>query len=241
MGCVLLFVGFLLSFLSTWVILLGASRLNANTYGVLVDRSLNYAATLCGLPAVDCLFFLYLLACEVSFLMFLGDFIPSLTSLSPSLTFIDRTVVIYVCALCIICPFVASNEMNFVRHIANFGILAVLFTCCVVIGKACTLIPEQGDAVGQAWARDPAPWDMLQSSGIIVFAFCIGANVPSIAVEMKEPTVYNTFLAAIIGNTVMLICYRYMNLLHRHLLCQPLRLLIPVLCCVLCLVQRCCL
>jgi len=133
-------------------------------------------------------------------IMFLGDFIPKLTSLTTDLAFFDRTVAIYFCGMCIICPLVVSNRMSVVQHIASFGMFAVLFTCCVVIVKSTTLIPERGSAVRDAWAIPAFSWDMLQSSGIIVFAFCIGANVPAIAVEMKEPTVGNAFKAALFGN-----------------------------------------
>ena len=43
MVAILLLVGgFVLSLLSTWIMLLGAARLDANTYGVLIDRAVNY-------------------------------------------------------------------------------------------------------------------------------------------------------------------------------------------------------
>eukprot|EP00747_Dinoflagellata_sp_TGD_P031377 gnl/TRDRNA2_/TRDRNA2_135235_c0_seq1.p1 gnl/TRDRNA2_/TRDRNA2_135235_c0~~gnl/TRDRNA2_/TRDRNA2_135235_c0_seq1.p1 ORF type:complete len:416 (-),score=41.63 gnl/TRDRNA2_/TRDRNA2_135235_c0_seq1:24-1130(-) len=197
-----------LSFTSTLVMFLGSTRLRADTYGVVVDKSLGFQAQFLGLPLVDTMFCIYLVACNVGFLMFLGDYVPEIAALvSGDDNACSRSVAIWSCAL-IIALFTASNSMRFISYIASCGVLVVLFTATVMVNESWWRIPQQGAAVMKAW-QEPISlsWQTLQASGNILFSFCITGNVPPIATDFRLPTVARSAAATGLAHMIMFLFY----------------------------------
>lgn len=203
---------FVLSTISTIAILLGSARLNANTYGVVIDKSLRYEMTIFGLPLVDTIFCFYLVACNIGFLDFLGDFIPEIMHLIPGMHWFGRALAIFISGG-VVASLTLSNTMGFLSRLAEFGIVSILYTACVVVVESATKIPARGDAVSEVWSAPiEFTWAGLQSCGNIFFAFCIGSNVPAIAVEMEDPTLLRAVKASLIGNGIMLAFYMTLGL-----------------------------
>lgn len=204
---VVFFVGVVLSILSTVVLLLGCPRLQADTYGVLIDKSVGHQRKICGLPMVDTFFCFYLLCCNVSFLIFIGDFLPAIGSAIPGFGWLSRGVAIILGAL-VIATFSVFNDVQVITHVASCGTFAVLFTAAVIIGESISRIEDQEDAVSRAWHQPVQfSWATLQASGNIIFAFCIGSNVPPIALKLKEPTLKRTAASALGAHAIMLCFY----------------------------------
>eukprot|EP00746_Dinoflagellata_sp_MGD_P038933 gnl/MRDRNA2_/MRDRNA2_193816_c0_seq1.p1 gnl/MRDRNA2_/MRDRNA2_193816_c0~~gnl/MRDRNA2_/MRDRNA2_193816_c0_seq1.p1 ORF type:complete len:453 (+),score=44.34 gnl/MRDRNA2_/MRDRNA2_193816_c0_seq1:112-1470(+) len=200
-------VGVLLSIFSTVVLLMGCPRLQADTYGVVVDKSLGFQWKIFGLPMVDTFFCFYLLCCMVGFLIFIGDFLPAIGSSIPGFGWLTRGVAIALGAV-VIATFTVFNSVHAIRHVASCGTFAVLFTAIVIIAESISRIHGQGDAISETW-HQPVEFSLgtLQASGNIIFAFCIGSNVPAIAVELKEPTAKRTIMSAVFAHVIMLSFY----------------------------------
>jgi len=207
LSIVLFFLGALLGVYSTVVLLIGCPRLQAFTYGSCIDRAGGFQRTLFGLPVIDTFFCLYLLCCIPSFLVFIGDFLPALGSLIPGFGWMNRTIAIFGSAL-LIAPFTVFNSIHLVRHIASLSTFTVLFTALVILVEAAFRIPNQTEAIAESWDRPVQfTWATLQASGNIIFAFLVGANVPAIAVEFKEPTESRCAVVALFSYAIMLVFY----------------------------------
>lgn len=206
-GVVLFFGGFLISALSTFVLLIGSSRLQAKTFGMLIDRSLGFQRKIFGLPLMDSFACVYFLMINVSNLIFIGDFLPALALQIPGCEWLNRAIAIGMAAA-IIGALTALNSVHLVRHLASCGTFAIFFTVIVVLAEARFRVRDQEEIIAQQWYGPVEfTWSTLQSSGNVVMAFCIGPNVPGIAMEFKEPTVVRSSAAALLSLLFMLVCY----------------------------------
>lgn len=186
----------------------GAAKLHATTYGALLEKSTRSEVRVSGVSVVDLYFYVYLSGVVVAFLIFIGDFVPPLTSNVPALAWVDRENSIHLVALLFMGPCACMNEMNWMATFGQGSMLVVVFTCCVVIAKSVPQVYDKWDLVVESWNQPiHFSWASLRALGCMFYAFDIGSVVPPTACEMKDQSLSGLVSAAIYGTVGVAIAY----------------------------------
>lgn len=207
-GILYLLLGACTSIVSTIVLGIGSRAVEADTYGRIIEGAVRSTIRLGGISIVDAGFFVYLLACVVAYLLFVGDFFFALTQNIPGGEWCTKPVIIYAVAFGAVGPLTCRNEMNFLQRAAGAGIFIMIFTCAVVVGKSVSLIPDRWDDIVES-INAPMRIDLssLKAFGGMLYAYDIGATVPAIASEMQAPTPRRLMIASIGGICLDLVIY----------------------------------
>ncbi|KAF4694302.1 hypothetical protein FOZ60_008460 [Perkinsus olseni] len=160
--------------------------------------------------------FVYCMMTCVSYLVFLGDFIPSIAGdfvqgVDPE---VFRKLCIVACAYLAIYPMSVSKSISVLRYVSSLSIWAVVLTATVVLIRAPTLIEEHGDEARLSMSVSEARVNMSTFSTFAVCMFGLMNQVPSVkvAAEMSRPTTMRRTMSNVIAGVVLTFIYLGMGI-----------------------------
>lgn len=208
-GILLLIFGSVTSLISTIMLGVGAVSLEANTYGKLIERAVRSPVRIRGVSIVDAYLFVYLSGVVITFLIFVGDFVPPIVKKNVvGGEFVTASTVIYPLAFLFVGPMACMNKMNFLKPVAGCSVVVILLTCCLVMAKSATAIPDHWDEVKESLVLPiTCSFVSLKALGCMLYAFCIASCVPGIVCEMHKPTAGRVVAACVVGNAGVSVVY----------------------------------
>ncbi|PFH35161.1 transmembrane amino acid transporter protein [Besnoitia besnoiti] len=191
-GLALLCLHAFVSFFTTYILLTSSKLFRTSTYADLAHRAVP------ALPRslVDMIIVLNGLGVCLSFLVFLGDFLPaSLESLGLLPHATDYRGLLLCASMVVIVPLSIQPRLSALRHFAFFPVCALLFSLSCVVYRAGSLMQEQTNPVVLvSWN-----WNFFKSFNVFLFAFMQHVNVCPIGRELQNPSdprVYKVSLRA---------------------------------------------
>ncbi|KFH14002.1 putative transmembrane amino acid transporter, partial [Toxoplasma gondii MAS] len=146
--------------------------------------------------AVDAIIVLNGLGVCLSFLVFLGDFLPaSLENLQLFPHATDHRAALLCASMVVIFPLSVQPRLSALRHFAFFPVCALLFSLSCVVYRSLHLLREQTAPIRLVNLN----WNFFKSFNVFLFAFMQHINVCPIGRELQNPTdprVYKVSLRA---------------------------------------------
>jgi len=156
----------------------------SNSYGELMTRILGRKGAL----VLDSMVWLEGIAAVATYLVFIGDYVPQICALlGPDAWCTDRSLVL-VTASAVIWPLSCLRGLSALRHVSTFSVLAILFTCLVVVGKS----PSRMAALDRPLSESSFGWlpgvNGFQVLSMCCFGFMNHTNTPEIARGLWSPS-----------------------------------------------------
>lgn len=187
LGTSMIVLGAMLAFLSTKALMVMSRMTGHSTYAGLLSHCAGRVAG----PVLDAMLFIYGNGSIVGYMVFLGDFIPSLVSLGGPVMphwLASRELAILGSAL-LLAPLVLQRDLSVLRYIAPVSIIALMYMAITVAVKAPVQYTSHEGSADYGTIRWAIPNIRLTDAfAICVFAFNCHLNVLPVAGAMVRPT-----------------------------------------------------
>ncbi|EEQ98562.1 amino acid transporter, putative [Perkinsus marinus ATCC 50983] len=151
--------------------------------------------------------FVYCVMTCVSYLVFLGDFIPSITGyylqgIDPE---VFRKFCIVACAYLAIYPMSVSKSISVLRYVSSLSIWAVVLTATVVLIRAPSLVEEHPEEARASLSLSESHVNMSTFNTFAVCMFGLMNQIPAVrvAAEMSRPTTVRRTIANVVAGVAL--------------------------------------
>jgi len=186
LGTVMIMTGGFLAFLSTALLMRMTRATGHDTYAGLFSHC---AGRLAG-PILDMMLFVYGNGSCIGYMVFVGDFVPSLMHLIPGVpAWAASRHLPIICTALIVAPIAMKRDLAILRYVAPVSILTLVFVTLTVAIKT----PWEHDRSILNPAATPLKLAevtprLLEAFAICIFAFNCHLNVVPVAGSMVRPT-----------------------------------------------------
>ncbi|KAF4673855.1 hypothetical protein FOL47_010003 [Perkinsus chesapeaki] len=155
--------------------------------------------------------FIYCMMTCVSYLVFLGDFIPSIAG--QYIQCVDseafRKICIVACAYLAIYPMSATKSISVLRYVSSLSIWAIILTAVAVLIRAPALVEAHAEEAHRAVSVDGTHFNMGTFSTFAVCMFGLMNQIPSVKVasEMTRPTTMRRTMVNVLAGVVLTLIY----------------------------------
>ncbi|KAF4692680.1 hypothetical protein FOZ60_012794 [Perkinsus olseni] len=179
-GVLLLSISSLIAFVTMYILIMCAIRVNKHSYGSL----LGYCAGKWVAPVLDVVLFFYGMGAVIAYFILLGDFLPALFELV-GVPGASRTICM-VGAAAFAVPFVLPRRLSALQYVSPVATFSLILTAAITMIKArgqSTMLPPEAPMALALFG-----WPLLKSFTITLFAYICHMNVVPVAGELVDPT-----------------------------------------------------
>ncbi|KAF4668757.1 hypothetical protein FOL47_002877 [Perkinsus chesapeaki] len=216
LGILFLVCAGLISATSNWILSNAVTVSGQRTYGSVLAWAISYIKTggtrqgfpLQRLHAFDAFMVLNQAASIVTYLIFLGDFLPSVFLTWTGIP-VNRTLVLVIISYVVVLPFSISSEISSLRAVGSFSMWVMFATAILAVCKTpWGALGGQHHLETNSAALEGVTWQhAMQALSLGTFAFMNQVNAVCITAELHKPTPARQGIVCISSSACLFLCY----------------------------------
>jgi amino acid permease len=210
LGLIILIAGAFTSIWSIEFLMMNAIETGAVQYGELIGKHLRGWGT-----AFDTALSVYGFGVMIAYLVFLGDFIPSLAKqFLPSVTPLHHREIAMALTLIVAVPLSVPKRLSALRYCSVVASVSLVYTAALIIMRTTEYAPwvlnpaEYGEGISK-YPVYIFSWKIFQAIGNFIFVYNCHLNVVPVASELSRPTPERIRKIANTSVTIQIIFYLF--------------------------------